>query len=81
VAFRYDKRDRNTNDRVEPESSHRPTAKKLPVSRSSDGMMCAFSTGGIDGKGKAAFGLGVVERGCEESAGFCQREAFRASGG
>jgi len=44
-------------------------------------MMFTFSIGGIDGKGKAAISLGVVERGCEEFAGFCEREAFRASGG
>jgi hypothetical protein len=55
--------------------------KILPVSGPGAGMMCAFSIGGIDGKGKAAFTLGMVQRGCEEFAGFCERETFRASGG
>jgi hypothetical protein len=46
------------------------------------GMMCAFYlVGNIDGKGKAAFGPGVVEGRCEESAGLCESEALRVSGG
>src|SRR6202171_939564 len=44
-------------------------------------MMCAFAKRSINGEGKAAFSLGVVERGCEEFAGFCESEAFRVSDG
>jgi hypothetical protein len=54
--------------------------KKLPGLRSSAGMMCAFSIGDIDGKGEAAFNCGVVDRGCEGSTAFCQRETFRKGG-
>jgi hypothetical protein len=42
--------------------------------------MRAFLKGGIHGKAKAAFGCGVVERGCEESAEFCEGEDVTAAG-
>jgi len=42
-------------------------------------MMHVFLKGGVYGKAKEAGGIGLVERGCQESAGIREGEAVRDS--
>ena len=58
-----------------------PTVDKNWPVRLRPGMIRTFAKGAFDGEAKAAFGIGVVERGCEESAEFCEGEAVAAAGG